>query len=122
MAFGYAEIAYMAYESHRTSNQTKTGKRTVTTKNRGLCMKLFDEVNLEDFRLVQFEDGDIRVAVTAERGEYGPWVIRVEEADASTGLVREVMRQSCLTEKFFERKFNRICDLIRTDGRFWLRR
>ena len=85
-------------------------------------MKLFDEVNLEDFRLVQFEDGDIRVAVTAERGEYGPWVIRVEEADASTGLVREVMRQSCLTEKFFERKFNRICDLIRTDGLFWMRR
>ena len=122
MAFGYAEIAYMAYESHRTSNQTKTGKRPVTTKNRGLCMKLFDEVNLEDFRLVRFEDGDIRVAVTAERGEYGPWVIRVEEADLSTGISRVAIRQCCLTEKFFERKFNRICDLIRTDGRFWLRR
>lgn len=85
-------------------------------------MKKVDELTLDDFRMVRFEEGKIVVAVSAERGEYGPWVIRVEEADMFTGNARVAMRQSCLTDKFFDRKFNRICDLIMTDGRFWLRR
>lgn len=85
-------------------------------------MKQVDQLILDDFRMVRFEEGEIVVAVSAERGDYGPWVIRVEEADLSTGIARVTMRQCCLTDKFFERKFNRICDLIRSDGRFWLRR
>ena len=85
-------------------------------------MKKVDEMTLDDFRMVWFEEGRIVVAVSAERGEYGPWVIRVEEADMFTGNARIAMRQSCLTNDYFEKIFSRICDLIMTDGRFWLRR
>ena len=85
-------------------------------------MKKVDELTLDDFRMVRFEEGRIVVAVSAERGEYGPWVIRVEEADMFTGNARVAMRQSCLTTDYFEKIFSRICDLIMTDGRFWLRR
>ena len=85
-------------------------------------MKKVDELTLDDFRMVRFEEERIVVAVSAERGEYGPWVIRVEEADMFTGNARIAMRQSCLTNDYFEKIFSRICDLIMTDGRFWLRR
>ena len=88
-------------------------------------MKLVYEMN-EPFlahRHALFEDGYSGVSVIGYWKANGPWFIRVVEGgELLNGPPKVALRHKCMTERLFERRFNRICDLIRTDGRFWLRR
>lgn len=86
-------------------------------------MHIIDDKKFDWLRITQYGDGDVRVVVLAERNEHtGNWNLRIEEANVKTGVAKVVQKHVGLTSVQVATRFDRICDLIRTDGRFWMRR